>query len=182
MSDNLPIRQSRELKYSGRSWRLVEDRYTLPSGASHTHPMIVHPGAVVILPIEADGSCILVRQWRYSLERFFLELPAGTMTPGEDPIVCAARELREEIGRDAAAIEPIGIIHPAPGFCDEIQHCFIARDLVEKREACDDDEIIETITLTPDLIEEAIRDGSLSDGKSIALYFRAKLAGAFSGK
>lgn len=173
-----PKRLGREVRYRGKSWDVVEDEFELPSGGRHNHLTVMHPGAVVVLPVEDDGRIVLIEQYRYSLGRTILEAPAGTLGQGENPQACAERELKEEIGRKARDISSLGQLTPAPGFCDEIQHCFLARGLTDDKGAPDDDEIIHTVTMTIADVEQAIASGVISDAKTIAIFYRARLKGA----
>jgi ADP-ribose pyrophosphatase len=102
-------------------------------------------------------------------------LPAGTLEVGEEPLVCARREIREEIGYDAREIIPLGILHPAPGFCDEVQHLFVAKGLFESPATKDLDEVIEVQPMSYAEVEKAIQVGTITDAKTIATLFRARL-------
>lgn len=158
--------------------KLVEETVTLPNAQSCQHTSIVHPGASVILPIDSNGNIVLINQYRPSVRKWLLELPAGTIEPQESPQQCAQRELEEEAGYCANELISLGQVTPMAGFCDEIQHFFIAKDLQEShRYACDDDEIIEVVTLSLTQIEQAIVDNTLTDAKTIACISKAKLSG-----
>ncbi len=157
---------------------LIEEEVTLPTGKSVTHTTIAHPGASVILPITSDNHIILVNQFRPSLKKWFLELPAGTIEENELPLTCAQRELEEETGYSADKLIGLGQFTPLAGFCDEIQNLFVATELTKTdRLDCDDDEVIEVIKLSVDQIEQKIIDGEITDSKTIACLFKAKLCG-----
>ncbi len=147
------------------------------AGKRYTHESIEHPGAVVILPITADGRIVCVSQYRQSLQSSILELPAGTLEKNEPPIECARREIMEEIGMAARDMQPAGILYPAPGFCTEVQYLFIARDLYESAATPDEDEEISLAYMTTQEFEAAVVSGQLNDAKSIALFMRARLMG-----
>ncbi len=147
------------------------------AGKRYFHESIEHPGAVVILPILADGRIVCVSQYRQSLLSSIIELPAGTLEVNEPPLECAHREIMEEIGMAARDMLPAGILYPAPGFCTEVQHLFVARDLYEKSATPDEDEEISLVTMTPTEFEQATVSGRLNDAKSIALFMRARLMG-----
>jgi ADP-ribose pyrophosphatase len=164
-----------EILYKGRL-SAVRDTLEYPDGSRHHYETIEHPGAVVILPITATGSVVFVEQYRHSIRRAFLELPAGTLEKGEDPSVCAERELMEEIGQAPGELIPLGTLYPAPGFCNEIQHLFCARNLREQKATPDEDEVITVVELSMREVEESIQNGRLSDAKSLALILRARLA------
>jgi len=161
-----------------KSISLVEENIELPTGVSISHTTINHPGAAVILPITDKGNIILVNQFRPSLKKWLLELPAGTMEPGETPQACAERELEEETGYSSVNFSSLGQVTPLAGFCDEIQYLFVAKNLVHtSRFTCDDDEIIEVIEISVNELEEKIRNDQITDTKTIACLSKAKLCG-----
>lgn len=165
-----------EVLYQGRL-QGIRDYLESDSGKSYTHETIVHPGAVVILPLQADGSIVCVAQYRHSVGQRILELPAGTLEVDEPPIECAHREIAEEIGMAAREMIPVGTLYPAPGFCNELQYLFVARDLYPKSATPDEDEDISLSPMTVHEFEQAIVSGTLCDAKSIALFARARLMG-----
>ncbi|MDQ2164873.1 MULTISPECIES: NUDIX hydrolase [Vibrio] len=157
---------------------LVQEDVTLPTGKSIEHTTIVHPGAAVILPITKQGDIILINQFRPSLKKWLLELPAGTLEKGELPAECAHRELEEETGYSASELITLGQVTPLAGFCDEIQHLFVAKQLSKTaRFSCDDDEVIEVVTLSIQELEQKIITGQITDSKTIACLSKAKLCG-----
>ncbi|TBT55046.1 NUDIX hydrolase [Vibrio parahaemolyticus] len=157
---------------------LVEEDVQLPTGQVISHTTIHHPGAAVILPIAANGDIVLVNQFRPSLNKWLLELPAGTREGEEDPLCCAQRELEEETGFSADKFTPLGQVTPLAGFCDEIQYLFVAEHLAKtNRYECDDDEVIEVVTLSRGQLEEKIIDGTITDAKTIACLSKARLCG-----
>lgn len=162
--------------YEGKL-RGVRETIELAEGKRCVHETIEHPGAVVILPVEADGSFVFIEQYRHSIRGTLLELPAGTLERGEEPSVCAQRELMEEVGMACRDLVSLGSILPAPGFCNEIQHLFCARDLYPQQATPDEDEIITKVCLSRLELVEAIRSGRLVDGKSLALLMRASMQG-----
>ncbi|MCB0319552.1 MAG: NUDIX hydrolase [Bdellovibrionales bacterium] len=142
-----------------------------------TRFLVTHPGAAVFLPRTASGTFLLVKQYRAALRCSILEAPAGTLDKGEDPLDCAKREIQEEVKHRAEKWTSLGIVHPAPGFCNEVQHLYLAENLSAASLEQDEDEVIEVCELTLSEIEEAIRSGSLADAKTISLYARAKAFG-----
>ncbi len=157
---------------------LIEDNVLLPNGKNITHTTIEHPGAAVILPITYSGNIVMVNQYRPSLKKWLLELPAGTIANNESPMVCAQRELEEETGYSSDEFIEIGQLAPLAGFCDEIQHLFIARNLNKtSRLACDEDEVIEVVELSVHDLEQKIISGELTDSKTISCLSKAKLCG-----
>jgi ADP-ribose pyrophosphatase len=163
--------------FAGPVFDLVDEQIRLANGITVHHLTVRHPGAVVIIPRQADGTLLVIRQYRHSVHQTLLEFPAGTRHPGEAPLECARRELAEEVGRVAYAWESVGEFHPAPGFCNEVQYGFVATDLQPCEATRDADELIEVLSMHSAQLEQAIRDGIMTDGKSIALYLRAKLRG-----
>lgn len=157
---------------------LVEKDVELPTGQTITHTTILHPGAAVILPINDNGEIVLVNQFRPSLNKWLLELPAGTREGNEDPLSCAQRELEEETGFSAQTLTSLGQVTPLAGFCDEIQYLFVAKQLTKtNRYQCDEDEVIEVVTLSLTQLEEKIIDGTITDAKTIACLSKARLCG-----
>lgn len=165
-----------EVLYQGKL-RAVRDTVEYPDGHRHRYETIEHPGAVVILPITAQGTVLLVEQYRHSIKQSILELPAGGLEHGEEPSICAARELMEEIGKAPGELISLGYLYPAPGFCNEIQHLFCARNLRDQKATPDEDECITTVEMSRAEIDQAILTGRLNDAKTLALVFRASLAG-----
>ncbi|HBV77434.1 MULTISPECIES: NUDIX hydrolase [Vibrio] len=159
---------------------LIEEDSHLPNGRIVRHTTIVHPGAAVILPITLNNQVILLRQFRPSLNKWILELPAGTIENDEAPIECARRELTEETGYQANTFHPLGQCTPLAGFCDEIQHLFVATDLNQTASlSLDEDEVIEVIKADLNTIEHWIRHDKITDAKTITCISKAKLCGYF---
>jgi len=157
---------------------LIEEEVTLPTGNTITHTTIAHPGAAVILPVTEDNKVIMVHQFRPSLKKWLLELPAGTIENNESPLICAQRELEEETGYSADTFVALGQFTPLAGFCDEIQHLFIAKGLHKTaRFTCDEDEVIEVVSLSVQELEQKIIEGDITDSKTIACLSKAKLCG-----
>jgi ADP-ribose pyrophosphatase len=161
----------------GRTFRFVEQEIVRPDGRISTIDKVEHPGAVVILPVDRDERLIILKQFRPALLQTIYEFPAGTLEDGEDPENCARRELAEEIGKAAAQWVNLGVLYPAPGFCDEVQYCYFASGLSDAHAEMDADEVIEPERMTVAEIEAAITRGEIRDGKSLAIFLRARLAG-----
>lgn len=130
MPSSQPVLLSRRVVYEGRIFRVEVDRVTLPTGYTLDMEIVRHPGSVVLLPIPEPGTLILIRQYRYTLGREIWELPAGTLKPGEDPTLGAARECEEEIGLRPARVTRLGAFYPTPGFCDEVMLYYRCEDLL----------------------------------------------------
>ena len=140
-----------------------------PDGDVSESEIIVHLGAVVILPILEDGSWVMIRNRRLAVGYELLELPAGTMQPGEEPLVCARRELEEETGYRAESLELVCIFYSCPGISDERMHGFVARGLTKTAQRLEPDEHIRVEVMSPDKVLQLLRDGTIEDGKTIAL-------------
>ena len=139
----------------------------------HTYQIVRHPGGVGVLPLHADGTVTLIRQLRPAANGKLLEIPAGRLSPGEEPATCGCRELLEETGLTAGNLEPLGILHSSPGVFDEVIHLFLGRDLTQGEAQPEAYEDIETVRLPLSEALEMARDGRISDGKTIASLFRA---------
>jgi ADP-ribose pyrophosphatase len=177
MSDPTASRKvSERTIYTGRVVHLRVDTFETADGRRYDREIVVHRGAVVMVPVAEDGSVYLVRQLRVPAGRTLLELPAGTLEPGEDPLVCARRELQEEIGFQAGQIERLGGFFSAPGFCTEYLHIFVARDLAPSQLDGDEDETIEVVKLSPAAVRAAARRGEIEDAKTLAALFLYELA------
>ena len=163
------------LLYEGKL-RAVRETLESPQGKRFAHETIEHPGAVVILPLLEDGRIVFIEQYRHSVRESILELPAGTLEKGEEPEFCAQRELMEEIGMACRELISLGTLLPAPGFCNEVQHIFCAKDLYPREATPDEDEVITVIKLSVAEVEEVIRNGRLRDSKSLALLMRARIS------
>ncbi len=164
--------------YQGRILDLEVDRVLLPSGGEASREVVRHKGAVVVLPLHEDRGIELVRQYRYPTGTVVLELPAGKIDPGEEPVACAGRELAEETGWKPVEIHELGSFFTTPGFTDEVLHAFIATPLEPAPDiAQDPDEAIDNVTMTVEEALEACRDGSIRDSKTIATLFLAQLDG-----
>jgi len=165
--------------YSGRVVTLDVDQVRLPEGGRSLREVVRHPGAAVILPVLDDGRLVLIRQYRYAAGEVLLELPAGTLEPGEDPKTCASRELIEETGWRAASLEGIGRIFTTPGFSDEVIHIFVATRLQEHADgsAPDADEDIETVLIPAEEVFDLARRGGVEDSKTLAALLLGRLHG-----
>lgn len=128
----------------------------------------LHPGGAVVLPVTKENKIIFVSQYRYPHDQVILELPAGKLEKGEDPFVCASRELKEETGFTSDNITKLGKIFTTPGFCDEVLHIYLAENLTEGDHAREEgEEGMELHELTVAEAEEKIRTGEIVDAKSI---------------
>lgn len=158
--------------YRGRVFTLAVDRVTLPSGHDATMEVVRHPGSVVLLPMPAPGRLILIRQYRYALDRFIWELPAGSLKPGEDPRLGATRECEEEVGLVPDILDELGELYPTPGFCDEWMKFYRCTGLrppaPDSTAQQDEDEVIEPATFDVDEVRRMIAGGEIVDMKTVA--------------
>jgi ADP-ribose pyrophosphatase len=159
--------------FAGRRIEVRVDRLRLPNGAEHDFEMIHHPGAAAIVPLLASGEVLMLRQYRYATGGWLLEVPAGTLEPGESPEHCAARELQEETGYRAGALQPLGWIWTTPGFTDERIWLYLATGLSAGRQALDDDEMLTVARLPLVQAVTMAAGGEIVDGKSVAALLRA---------
>ena len=153
--------------FKGRVVTLDIDTVTLPNGATIELEMIHHPGAAAVVPMKEDGTVILIRQYRHAAGGYIYEIPAGKLHPGEDPKLCAARELQEEIGYRADSLQLLTSVLTTPGFTDEVIHIYIGTGLTKGKQDLDHDEVIEIIELPLEKALAQIIDGTIRDAKTI---------------
>ena len=174
-----PGKISSQRVYDGRMVSLDVDTVRFPDGSTGTLEIFRHPGASAVVPFLSDPNgddptILLIRQYRYVADGYLYEVPAGKLDQGEDPAVCARRELEEETGCTADGVERLTTIFPTPGFCDEQIHLFMATGLTmgeHKREA---DEFLEVEQMPLSRALSMIERGEIGDGKTIcALLFAA---------
>ena len=172
MESRTATRLSRRVIHTGRIVRLEVDRVTVPSGHTVDMEIVRHPGSVVLLPVPAPGSIILIRQYRYAIDRWIWELPAGSLKPGEDPAAAAARECEEEIGLVPGRVTRLRGYFPTPGFCDEEMIYCRCEDLrppaADSTVRKDEDEDIEPRTFTIDEARALVASGEIVDLKTLA--------------
>ena len=158
---------SSEIVFQGKLLDVRRDIVILPNGANGIREWIKHPGAVCCIPILPNGKIALIRQYRYSVRKMMIELPAGKLDKNEAPEDCAIRELEEEIGYKANKITFLTNIHPAIGFANEKMWIYYAEDLEKTNQKLDSDEFIEII---PTKLEDALKmvwNGSITDVKTM---------------
>lgn len=162
----------REEIYSGRLIKLYREHVELPGGGVALLDIVRHPGGAVIAPLNEDNEICLLKQFRHAAGGVIWEMPAGCIDPGEMPLQTAKRELREETGLIANSWTALGHILSTPGFCDEVLHLYLARDLVADNTSHGRDEIIEVHWLPVDMAMAMAHKGEISDAKTLALLFR----------
>lgn len=165
--------------FKGKLLDVRRDRVRLPDGHESTREYIVHPGAVVIVAIQDNGELLFERQHRYPLRRAVLELPAGKIDPGEDIRNTAIRELLEETGYSATEWRYLGVMHPCVGYSDERIEIFLARGLRrESARQLDHGEFLDVLSLTLAAAIDAVREGEITDAKTITALFWAEKVNA----
>ena len=175
MNDPLHEEQlTSEPVFQGRLLNVFRDEVRLPDGKTGVREYIKHPGAVVVIPVCADGRLIFERQFRYPLRRAFIELPAGKLDPDEDILACARRELQEETGYEGDDWRHLGVMHPCIGYSNERIEIFLATGLKHVGHAWDDGEFLEIVYLTLDEARAAVFDGRITDSKTITALFWAE--------
>ena len=157
--------------YSGRLLEVRSDRIRLPDGADATREFVVHPGAVLVVPVLPDGRLVLERQFRYPVRRVMLEFPAGKIDSGESSLATAQRELVEEAGYTATTWKALGTLHPEVGYSTEFIDLFEASGLEHVGARLDDGEFLDIVTMTEDELLAVFDCGGFTDGKSIAALF-----------
>jgi ADP-ribose diphosphatase len=157
-----------ERVFDGKLLKVHRDRVRLPDGGEGVREYIRHPGACAIVPLFDDGRVLLERQFRYPHGREFIEIPAGKLEPGEPPLETAKRELLEETGYVAGEWTRLGVIHPGIAYTDEAINLFLARKLLKKKRDLDQGEFLEVVILPLAEAIAMIRDGRITDAKTVA--------------
>jgi ADP-ribose pyrophosphatase len=169
----LPEVLSSEVVYEGRAFHVRRDRVRFPNGHATDLDIVDHPGAVTLVPFDGADGIWMVRQYRHPAGQVLLELPAGTLEPGEDPRVCAARECREEIGMAPGRLVPLGECFLAPGYSTEYMYFYLALDLTSAPLTGDLDEDLRVERILLRSLPERIASGELRDAKSLAALYLA---------
>jgi ADP-ribose pyrophosphatase len=156
--------------YDGRVFDVDRDKVRMPNGREVTVDVVRHPKSVVLLPVPEPGHVILIKQYRYAVNAFLWELPAGSVDEGESPEQAAKRECHEEIGQVPGTIVRLGSMYPTPGYCDEEMVFFRLSSLEEPPEAAamDEDEDIEAQTFELPEARDMVRRGVITDMKTVA--------------
>lgn len=161
------IRVDSDLAYDGHFLKVQRDTIRLPDGKTSKREYIKHPGAVVVLPMFDDGSILVERQFRYPLQDVFIEYPAGKIDPNEASLDCAKRELQEETGYTAKDWQFLCTIHNAIAYSNEHLDIFLARGLTSGESKLDEGEFLETFKTTVPEMLNWIREGKVTDVKTV---------------
>ena len=171
-----------ELVHQGSFLTVKLDTVRLPHGGQATREYVLHPGAVVVIGLLADGRVLLERQFRYPVGQVMTEFPAGKLDAGESPLLCAQRELLEETGYSAREWAYAGPMHLAIGYSDEVIHVFFARGLTAGERHLDVDEFLDVCSMTPAELLEGVRTGQVTDAKTLSccLWLQNVQSGAWA--
>ena len=160
-----------ELSFKGELLEVRSDRVKLPNGGTGRREFVVHPGAVLIVPVLDDGRLVLERQFRYPVRRVMLEFPAGKLDAGESTLACAKRELQEEAGYTAASWKQLGTVHPEIGYSTEFIEMYEATGLTHVGQRLDEGEFLDVVAMTESELLATYDCGGFTDGKSVAALF-----------
>lgn len=161
-----------EIVYHGSRVSMALRRVKLPGGKEISREVVLHPGAVIILPILDDGRLVLIKNVRHTVGESLLELPAGTLEAGEPPADCARRELEEETGYGAERIDALGWFYTSPGILTEKMYAFVATGLTAGPQALEENEMISVTTMTVEEAKALIKNNRIVDGKTIAVILK----------
>lgn len=166
-----------QVVYRGKMLTLRQDRVRLSDGKEATREFVVHPGASCIVPLLPNNQIVMVKQFRYSVGKIFIELPAGKLSVGELPLDTARRELEEETGYRAKDWQALGSCHPCIGYGNEIIYYFVANGLTQHEAHPDEGEWVDTLILDVAEVFEMVDRGEITDSKSLAGLLLAKQKG-----
>ena len=164
-----------EVKYEGKILTVCCDKAELENGAVVSRDVIRHSGGVGVVPVTDDGQVLFVRQFRYPFQKVLMEIPAGKLDPGEDPVTGALRELKEETGAVPDIFLPLGRIIPAPGCYGEVLHLFLAKGLHMEEQHLDPDEFLNVERIPFEEMVHRCLNGEIEDAKTVAAVLKAKV-------
>jgi ADP-ribose pyrophosphatase len=162
------VRLKGESVFKGKLLDVYRDWARAPDGHEQSFEYTLHPGAAVVVPLLDDGRVVLERQWRYALNRSFLEFPAGKLNKGEDPFKAVQRELQEETGYRAGKWARLGVMHPVIGYSTEAIYLYMAKELIAGEHAREQGECMELVTPTIEEFFALIRQGEITDSKTLS--------------
>ena len=158
---------SSEPVYQGSFLQMRRDRVRLPDGREASREYVVHPGAVMVVAILPDGRLVMERQYRYPVRQTMIEFPSGKLDQGDGGLACAQRELLEETGYRAKRWAKAGVMHPVIGYATEVIEVWFADDLTLGERHLDEGEFLDVFAATQDELEAWMRDGQLTDAKTV---------------
>ena len=167
--------KNRELIYKGKIIDFYKDTIQLPDGREAIWDYIDHKGAAAVVPLDDEGNIIMVSQYRNAIKKQTLEIPAGGINKGEDPLECAARELEEETGYTVKSIEPLTSRYTAIAYCNVIIYVYFAKVGEKKEQHLDEDEYVEVKKYSLEELENMILNGTIQDTKTISSILAYKL-------
>jgi ADP-ribose pyrophosphatase len=153
--------------FSGKILKVFFDKITLPNLKEATREKVSHPGAVAVVPIDEKGQILLVKQYRYPIEKVLVEIPAGKLDNKELPEICARRELEEEVGAIGGSLNHLITIYTSPGFSDEKMNIYSATGFTEKQNNPESDEFLYIFKASVDECMEMIKNGEITDAKTV---------------
>ncbi len=165
---------SSELIYKGHIITVKKDQIVLPNGRKSSREVVQHPGGVAVVAITDGGELLLVRQYRYPYHKELLEIPAGKLEPGEEPLPAAKRELKEETGAVPEKMVSLGAFYPSCGYSDEVLHLYLATGLSIGEQSPDPDEFLDLVRVPFDKAVAMVQNDELPDGKSQTAILKAK--------
>ncbi|WP_100407062.1 NUDIX hydrolase [Bacillus solitudinis] len=163
--------------FSGKVIDLKVEEVELPNGKKSTREIVKHPGAVAVIPVTKEGKIVLVRQFRKALDKTIIEIPAGKLEKGEEPLECAKRELEEETGYKSESLKFIVSFYTSPGFADELIHLYFTEDLEQGTANTDEDEFLDVLEVTIEEAESLIEDQRIHDAKTVYAVQFLKMRG-----
>ncbi|WP_068671948.1 NUDIX hydrolase [Oceanobacillus sp. Castelsardo] len=163
--------------FDGKIVQLQVDEVQLPNGKTSQREIIKHPGAVAVIAITKENKIVFVEQYRKPLEKSLIEIPAGKLEPGENPMIAAIRELEEETGYSTNSLSFVTSFYTSPGFANELLHIYITNDIkkLDNPRPADDDEFVELVELTLDEAKQYVEEERIHDAKTAyaVLYLHA---------
>ena len=175
MNDLTETMLSREDKFQGRIVSVHVDQVRLPNGNTAPREVVDHGGGVSVLALDESNNVLTVTQYRYVFGKTLLEIPAGKLDPGEDPVTGALRELKEETGAEPGEFLSLGQILPSPGCFGEVLHLYLARNVKMGDQKLDEDEFLNVERIPFDEMVRRCMDGEVEDAKTVAAVLKAKI-------
>lgn len=172
MRDMVERTLSSDMKFDGKLIKVTYDMAEV-NGKQAWREVVHHPGASAVVAVTDDGKIVMEKQYRYALQQTLLEIPAGKLDGDEDPLVCAKRELEEETGYRASTWIPLGTIATSAGFCNEVIHLYVAKDLSSGQVHWDEDEYVELEYYTVDELLRVIQKERIKDTKTLSALLLA---------